>query len=76
MCRVSGGSLLVLISFSGPFNLAAVGFMAALPLISECLNLLFQTQGRSWRLESCPQKMRDKKAWMPKSPTGPHSATA
>ena len=31
---------------------AAAGFVAAPPLISNCSNLLFGTQVRSWRLES------------------------
>ena len=58
--RVCAGSqvvgLLILVSFSGPFNLASDGFLAAPPMISNCLNLPFGTQGRSWRLESCLQK--------------------
>ena len=38
---------------------------ASLPfLISNCSNLPFGTQGRSWRLEG------DRKASMPRSPTG------
>ena len=59
MCRVSGG-LLILTSFSGPFNLASGSFLAAPSLISNCSNLPFGTQGRSWRLESCLQEMGDK----------------
>ena len=73
--RVCAGSqvihLLILMSFSGPFHLASGGFLAAPPLISNCSNLPFGTQGRSWRLESCLQEMGDKKASMPGSPTGP-----
>ena len=43
-------SLLILMSFSGPFNLAPGGSLAAPSLISNCSNLPFGTQGRSWRL--------------------------
>ena len=49
------GSLLILMSFSGPFNLASGGFLAAPPLTINCLNLPSGTQRRSWRLESCLQ---------------------
>ena len=35
-----------LISFSDSFNPTSGGFLAALPLISNCLNLPFGTQGR------------------------------
>ena len=49
-----GWSLLSLMSFSASFNLASGGFLAAPPLISNGLNLPFETQGRSWRLESVP----------------------
>ena len=72
--RVCAGSqvvgLLILMSFSGPCNLALGGFLAALPLISNCLNLPFGTQARSWRLESCLRETGDKKASVPGSPTG------
>ena len=46
-------SLLILRSFSGPFNLASGGFLAILLLISNCSNLSFGTQGRPWRLGRC-----------------------
>lgn len=36
--------LLILMSFSGQFNLASSDFLAASPLISNCLNSLFGTQ--------------------------------
>ena len=49
--------------------------MAAPPLINNCSNLPFGTQGRSWRLKSCLQEMGDKKASMSGSPTGPCSAS-
>ena len=39
VCRVSGGQLLILISFSGPFNLASGGFLATPSLISRPLEL-------------------------------------
>ena len=68
MSQVVG--LLILMSFSGPFNLASGGFLAASPLISNCLNLPFGTQGRSWRLEYCLQETGDREASMPGSPTG------
>ena len=46
-------------------------------LISNYLNLPFQTQGRSWRLESVPHKQEsgDKKASVPRSPTWSCSAS-
>ena len=72
VCRVSGG-LLILRSFSGPFNLASGGLLAAPPLISNCSNLPFGTQGRSRRLESCLQEMRDKKR--PQGPGAPQGPT-
>ena len=52
-------SLLILMSFSGPFNLASGGLLVVPPLIRNCLNLPFETQGRSWRLNrkaSCAQE--------------------
>ena len=61
--------LLILMTFSGPFNLASGDFLAAPPLISYCSHLPFGTQERSWRLESWVQEMGDKKASMPRSPT-------
>ena len=41
--------------------------MAAPPLISNCWNLPFGTQGRSWRLEPCLQEPGQKGlcAWEP-----------
>ena len=49
------------------------GFLAAPPLMSNCSNPPFATQRRSCRLESCLQGMGDKKASVPRSPTGPCS---
>ena len=46
-------NLLILRSFSSPFNLASGGFLATPLLISNCSNLSFGTQGRPWRLEPC-----------------------
>ena len=75
---ISGG-LLILMSFSGSFNLASGGFLSAPPLslhplpspTSNQLNLPFGIQGRSWRLESVPYKQeRDRKASVLRSPTG------
>ena len=56
--------LLILMSFSGFYNLVLGGFLTASPLslhplpslMSNCLNLPFGTQGRSKRLESVPYK--------------------
>ena len=62
-------SFLILVSFSGPFNLASGGFLGASPLISNCSHLPFGTQGRSWRLGSHLKEMRGQKAFMPRSPT-------
>ena len=64
--------LRILRSFSGPFNLASGGFLAAPPLISNCSHLPFGTQGRSWRLESCLQETGDKKGLCAQEP---HRAT-
>ena len=60
--------LLVFRSFSGPFNVASHGFLAASPLISNCPNLPFGTQRRPWKLESCLQQMGHKKTSVPRSP--------
>ena len=79
---ISGG-VLILMSFSGSFNLNSGRFLAAPPLslhplpspTSNCSNLPFGTQGRSWSLESVPykQEMGDRKASMPRSLTGSFS---
>ena len=63
--------LLISMSFSGPFNLASGGFLGAPPLISNCSNMPFGTQGRSWRLETCLQEMGGKKPPCPGAPQGP-----
>ena len=68
--------LLILMSFSSPFNLVLGDFLTALPLISNYSNLLFGTQGRSCRPESCLHEMGDKTASVPGSPTGPCSVSA
>ena len=44
---ISGCWLLILMSFSGPFNLASGAFLAASPLISNCSIPPFGTQERS-----------------------------
>ena len=70
-----GSHLPILMSLSEPFNLASGGFLAASPLF-QSVQLLCQvrrTQRRSCRLESCLQGMGDKKASVPRSPTGPCS---
>ena len=43
---VKSRTTIVLISFSDSFIPTSGGFLAALPLISNCLNLPFETQGR------------------------------
>ena len=63
--------LLILMSFSGPFNLASGGFLATPPLIANCSHLPFGTQGRSWRLESCLQETGPKGPACPGFPQGP-----
>ena len=63
---IKWSGLLILMSFSGPFNLASGGFSAAPPLIKNCLNPPIGTQGWSWR-----QEMRDRKVSMPGSPISP-----
>ena len=62
--RVCAGSqlgLLILMSFSGPCNLASGGFLAAPPLINNRSDLLFGTREghRGWSLAY--KKMGDKK---------------
>ena len=54
------------------FNLASACLLASCPFISNCSYLLFETQGRSWRLESNPHKreMGNRKAFIPRNPTG------
>ena len=51
--------LLIMMSYSGPFNLVSGSFKAATSLISNCMKLLFETQGRSWKLQSCIQEMKE-----------------
>ena len=75
MCRVSGGWSPNLDELLWS-HLAPGGFLAAPPWLATVQNLPFGTQGRSWRLESCLQEMGDKKASVPRSPTGPCSAPA
>ena len=62
-------SLPILMTFSSPFYLASVGFMAAPPSSSNCSNLHFELrESRSWRLESCLQELggqRGLSAWEP-----------
>ena len=53
----------MLMSFSGPLNLASGGFLTAPPLLSNCSNPPFGTQGRSWRLESCLQEPGPGERW-------------
>ena len=58
--------LLILMSFSGPFNLAWGGFLAAPPLLKNCLKPPVGTQGWSWR-----QEIGDRKVSVPGSPISP-----
>ena len=69
---ISGG-LLISMSFSDSFNLASGGFLVAPPLITNCSNLSFGTQGRSWRLESVPRnkKWGTERHLCPGTPQGP-----
>ena len=57
--------LLILMSFSGLFNLASGEFLAAPPMISNCWNPAFGTQGRLGKLESCLKERGEKglSAW-------------
>lgn len=67
VCRV-----LILMSFSDPFNLASGGLLSAPPLISSSSNLPFEIQQRSWRLDSVlyKQETGDRKSSVPRRPTG------
>ena len=61
-----GSPLLILLSFSSPFNLASGGFLVAASLISNCWNPPFGIQARSRRLESCLEDKGEEKglrAW-------------
>ena len=49
----------ILMSFSGSFKVASGGFLAAPSLISSCSNMLFETQGKSWKLESILYKQEN-----------------
>ena len=62
-------SLNYFMRFSSPSSLASSDFLGVPPLTRICSNLPFETQERSWRLESHLQKMRDKSVSFP---TGPH----
>ena len=61
LCHQESLGLLILMSFSGPLNLASDGFLAAPPLISSCWNMPFGTKGRSQRWEYCLQDTEDKR---------------
>ena len=67
--------LLILMTFSSSFYLASGGFVAAPSLLAFFLNLSFETQGMSCRLEPCLQEVGDCKASVPRSPTGIYSAS-
>ena len=71
MCRASGGRSPNLDELLSPINLASGGFLAVPPLISKCSNVLFGTQERSWRLESCLQETGDKRPPCLGAPQGP-----
>ena len=60
--------LLILMSLSGPFNLATGGLLLLLPWLPNVLP--FGTLRRSWKLEFCLQEIGDQKASMPRNPTG------
>ena len=46
-------------SFSASFNVASGGFLATPSLISSCSHLLFETQGKSWKLEAILYKQEN-----------------
>ena len=60
--------ILILMSLSGPFNLAPGGLLLLLPWLPNVLP--FGTLRRSWKLEFCLQEIGDEKASMPRNPTG------
>ena len=60
--------LLILMSLSGPFNLAPGGLLLLLPWLPNVLP--FGTLRRSWKLEFCLQEIGDQKVSMPRNPTG------
>ena len=62
--------VIFLMNFCFFFDQASGGFLDAPSLISTCFNLLFGTQGRSWRLRSCIQEMGDRKGFHAGSSTG------
>ena len=57
--------LLILMSFSGLFNLASGEFLAAPPMISNCWNPAFGTRGRSGKLESCLKERGERRVPVP-----------
>ena len=60
--------VIFLMSFSDFSPLDSGDSLAVPPLISNCLNLPFGTQGRSWRLESAPYKQGAGNRGEPRSP--------
>ena len=62
--------LLTLMSSLVPLILPQLVSWLLPTLISNCSKPLFGTQGRSWRLESCLQEMRDRKGLHAQEPTG------
>ena len=66
VCRVSGGQLLILISFSGPFNLASGCFLAAPSLISRCSKSALWNSGKVMEAGVLPTRnggQKDVQAW-------------
>ena len=59
-----------LMNFSGTFDLASGGFMAAPHWISNCSDLFIGTLGRPWRLESYSE-LGTKRSLCLKIPQGP-----
>ena len=55
------GGLLILMSFSGPLNLASGGFLAAPPLICNCLNLPFGNSGKVMEAGVLPTRNGEQK---------------
>lgn len=73
VCRVSGGQLLILINFFGPFNLALDGFMAAPSLISHHSESALWNSGKVMEAGVCSlQEMGDMERLLcPRAPQSP-----
>ena len=72
VCRVSGGQLLILINFFGPFNLALDGFMAAPSLISHHSESALWNSGKVMEAGVLPTRNGEQKGVHAREP---HRAT-